>query len=967
MESADRSAEEFFNRGRELFKRERYREAAEAFERSILLAPDVPNSHFLLGASRERSDDLAGALLPLARCVYFVPDHADARNALGQVLSWLGRTEDAAVHLARGAFLGHPQSPDTLAEMGMDYCRSCAAPLKSSPCPSCAGERRAITSPRERTWPWAYRPDDWRSKLTLPSGPLSELGLEHLARYRGGGEPGDIDDAITYLELAAATAEIDGERAARLAELGMAYRERFGCHGFPADLEHAIDCGEQALGTVGADDPERARILSNLSLAYAQRYKYGESAADLDRATELIERALAVEDAFPGDRAAVLANAGSIYNHRLKRDAQPGDLDRSIDLQEQAVAATPADHQRLAVRLNNLGNALMDRYDRLRAPADLDRSLVILERAVAVTPEGDRSRPVRLANLGLVHHMRYSRDRLITDLDRAIELLQQAEACTPEGHPDLARQMSNLSAAYLARWDADGRLIDRRRLDALVHRLASATTASPRVRIDAGHTLGTLAQAMGENAAAARVLDAAVALLPAVAESDAGWTGHRTDLEYRLGGHGALVSEAVAAHCALGDPTGAVEIAEMGRGVLLAAQLNARTDLTDLEAQLPELAEPLRQVRDHLNAPDQAGNRTRLWAKYEDLATRVREHPEFRRFLLPPPFAELRHAAAGGTVIMVNAGALRSDAILIAAEGDPVCVSLPNLSSRDVEANSRSMVERRALPRILGWLWDAVVEPVVEALPATSGPRRVWWLPIGLLGLFPLHAAGHPGQPGALDAFVSSYTPTLRVLAHTHDRPPAGTRRQLTVALEHTPGLPSLPWTLTEAHELHRNHPGGPQLLDRDATVGEVLEALPKATWTHFACHAMADHSTPGNGGLLLHDGTLTIPDISGLDLGDAELAYLSACSTADRSQRHVEESINLASAFHLAGFRHVIASLWPLADHTAAAAARSFYNALTPPTANGAAAALHRVTRELRDRESERPELWAPLIHSGP
>jgi hypothetical protein len=76
---------------------------------------------------------------------------------------------------------------------------------------------------------------------------------------------------------------------------------------------------------------------------------------------------------------------------------------------------------------------------------------------------------------------------------------------------------------------------------------------------------------------------------------------------------------------------------------------------------------------------------------------------------------------------------------------------------------------------------------------------RVWWMPLGLLGLFPLHAAGHSGEAGALDRVVSSYTSTLRVLAHTRGRPPAVTRRQLVVALEHTPGLPDLPNTVAEA------------------------------------------------------------------------------------------------------------------------------------------------------------------------
>ena len=80
-----------------------------------------------------------------------------------------------------------------------------------------------------------------------------------------------------------------------------------------------------------------------------------------------------------------------------------------------------------------------------------------------------------------------------------------------------------------------------------------------------------------------------------------------------------------------------------------------------------------------------------------------------------------------------------------------------------------------------------------------------------------------------------------------------------------------------------------------------------------------------------------------------------------------MEESTNLASGFHLAGFRHVIAGLWSLADRIAASTAKGFYAALTFPTAADTAAALNRIAGELRDEAPDHPELWAPLIHSGP
>lgn len=312
---------------------------------------------------------------------------------------------------------------------------------------------------------------------------------------------------------------------------------------------------------------------------------------------------------------------------------------------------------------------------------------------------------------------------------------------------------------------------------------------------------------------------------------------------------------------------------------------------------------------------------------------------------------------------------------------------LPELRLSDVEAWAAELTEathdagsftgelrcQRVLTELLGRLWDTTVEPVLDAIEERLRPGdgvlpRVWWMPTGPLGLLPLHAAGHPGEAGALDRVISSYTPTLRTLARAHGRPAATTLRRLTVALDRTPGLPDLPATAAEAASLHAAHPDMPLLTNEQATAARVTGALPKASWAHFACHAGTNPNAPSEGGLHLHDGVLSIAEIGRLNLHEAELAYLSACSTGHVGRRHADESIHLASAFQLAGFRHVVASLWPLDDHVAAGAADHFYRLMPDtPSADDAAIVLHRVIRHLRAEHSGRPHLWASLIHSGP
>jgi CHAT domain-containing protein len=146
-----------------------------------------------------------------------------------------------------------------------------------------------------------------------------------------------------------------------------------------------------------------------------------------------------------------------------------------------------------------------------------------------------------------------------------------------------------------------------------------------------------------------------------------------------------------------------------------------------------------------------------------------------------------------------------------------------------------------------------------------------------------------------------------------------------------------------------------------------VLDVLPAARWAHFACHGFSDQVNPSASRLLLADHqqrSLTVVDVARLHL-DAELAFLSACSTASPAVRLTDEAIHLASAFQLVGYRQVIATLWPIGDHDAVDIADDIFTTLTGATVD-AAAATHTATRRLRRRWPHAPSVWASHIHVG-
>jgi CHAT domain-containing protein len=96
----------------------------------------------------------------------------------------------------------------------------------------------------------------------------------------------------------------------------------------------------------------------------------------------------------------------------------------------------------------------------------------------------------------------------------------------------------------------------------------------------------------------------------------------------------------------------------------------------------------------------------------------------------------------------------------------------------------------------------------------------------------------------------------------------------------------------------------------------------------------------------------------------------LSACRTAQGDAALADESIHLAAAFQLAGYRHVIGTLWNLRDTAAPEIAREVYARVANPNAShdDTATALHEAVLQLRQLPGfTGPIAWAPYIHFGP
>ena len=856
-------------------------------------------------------------------------------------------------------------------------------------------------------------------EATPPDHPNSATMLSNLcaalwARFERVGQVTDVDAAISAGQAAVeATPPDHPNSATTLSNLCLALRARFERVGQVRDLDAAISAGQAAVEATPPDHPNRARHLSNLGGALQGRFERVGRIADVDAAISVGQAAVEATPPDHPNRAMYLSNLGGALRARFERVGQVRDLDAAISVGQAAVEATPPDHPDRAGRLSSLGLALQARFARAGQLTDLGAAIGAGQAAVEATPPDHPDRARYLANLGGALWARFERVGQLTDLDAAISAGQAAVEATPPDHPDRAGMLANLGGALQARFERAGQIPD---LDAAIEVYRTGVGlvgASPRVRAGAARGWGWAAAGGGRWEEAVAGFTAAAELLSQVAPRSL----TRGDQEHLLAELGSLGADAASCCVRAGLVGRAVELFEQGRGVLLGQALDTRTDLTALTEQHPDPAASFLRLRDVLDQTDDPAvpdlprpgegtasatgvEQQAAGVAFEELIASIRRLDGFETFLRPPPIDDLLATAAQGPVVAVAVSPFGSYALLLTAGGvetvplaglTPQTVYDQVVAFLDALAEGTSATAQRRLVEILGWLWDVLAGPVLDRLGLTGPPAggqrwpRLWWCTSGLLSFLPLHAAGHhdsrsdPAPATVIDRVVSSYTPTIRALAHARPSSPAASgggggaasldgARMAVVAMPHTAAAVDLPGARAEADALRQRFGNRVEVLTGPrATREAVLSMLPTVRWAHFACHGTAEIDNPSTSRLLLHDHQtrpLTVLDVARLRLTDAQLAYLSACETARPGGRLTDEAIHLASAFQLAGYQHVIATLWPIADRPAVDIADDIYTTLT--ATGDVAEAVHTTTRRWRRRWPRTPSVWASHIHAG-
>ncbi|MER6468486.1 CHAT domain-containing protein [Streptomyces collinus] len=843
-------------------------------------------------------------------------------------------------------------------------------------------------------------PDDHPDRTTR----LLNLATTLRLRSEAKGDPAALDAAVEANRAVLSNIpDNDPVRAESLSNLAVALERRYFLNGALADLDGAVEAMHAAIAAMPADHVAWAGSQSNLAMTLKARFARLGHRADIDGAVEAARMAIdATPDGSPR-RAGRLSNLAVALESRFTQFGDQADLDEAVETARSAVDETLSGHPDQVKWLANLAGALRERAVRTGAGRDMDEA-VDTARAALTAATGERDHPHRDAaqfNFGVALSSRYAAARAEADRDVASTVLAgvlESATAVP-----LLRVFSGITAAQLI---APSNLA--RASDLLEDAITLLPLLTPR-HLQRGDQQHALAIFTG---------------LPAEAAAHALSDGRRSEdrraaraLHLLETGRAVLLNQSLDTRSDLS--TLRREHPELAaRFVQLRDLLDSLSDTAsvDTEKTPPWL---------HRSA-DQRRNIT---AEFETVLTRIRDIDGFADFALPLSEEELIAQTKDGPIVALNVSTYRSDALLLTADGI-TSLELPGLprsevvekisafrqALRSATAGTTPISRRRAQADItdtLAWLWDAVAEPVLLALghhgppaPGVEWPR-IWWAPGGLLSVLPLHAAGHHSDPlddprcrTVMDRVVSSYTPTVRSLRHARWNTGTTTEyaqdRALIVAMPVTPGVPgrlehvsaevSIVGGLLSPHVLLMQEERG-RCADSDTARGNrtvaqdlrptgenVLAQLPRSSIVHFACHGDDHPSDPSLSRLLLLDhetSPLTVARLAQLKLGHARLAFLSACGTALSAVPELQdEAIHLTSAFHLAGFAHVVGTLWEINDAYACTFAERFYTYLFAHdkalATEKSAFALHHAVRAARDELPRLPSCWAAYLHVG-
>lgn len=816
-----------------------------------------------------------------------------------------------------------------------------------------------------------------------PDRPMSLANLAHCLKDRCV-RLNVLSDLDTAIELHQAALEIclPGHRLRPQLLHGLAdsHLHRFQRGGVLLDLDEATRLNRAALELCPPGHPDRFGSLMNLANNLVVTSHERHVPPDLDEVVSLHRAALALCPIGHPHRMMSLNSLSISLGNRFSHGGDPSDLDETIELHRDALVLCPPDNPYRPGFLYNLANRLVDKFQQRNVLSDLDEAIEKHRAALALCPLGHPDRYASLKNLANSLRVRYEQHKILSDVDEEIELHRGALALCPPGHFDRSMALESLALSLQYRFKWQGQSSDMDEAFSFYAQLSQQSHLVSRLDICAAKSWIASAEQANHHS----VLDAYQTALKFVDKHVAVLAPSSNHFDVVKKVVSSIAMDAFSCCVRHGALTHAVELVEQGRAVLWTQLARLRTPLDDLSASSATgntLAEEFKKVSSSLrkmfDAKEESPRIRQLTAQWDDVVSRIRQLPDFSRFLLPPLFSDLQKAAEHGPVIIVNGSKYSCDVLIVMRDRDPthipLDITLAEVSELSAEfqsltrrvGSSDHQLETHKMVGMLRKLWACVVSPVVQALRGLIDPgSRIWWCPTADFTLLPLHAAGpyEKRRHNLSHFYVSSYTSTLAALIRARHHVSQDTSIQQFVAIGqgNPDGGKELRHVATELNLVEERvapFMSFTSLSGVDATVQGASDALSRAQWLHLACHGVPNRNQPFASSFAMRDGPFTIMDIIRSRMQNPEFAFLSACHTTVGDESSPDEAIHLAAAMQFSGFCSVVGSMWSVDDEVVREVVRAFYDALVEEGGVGrldcgrAAVALHVGMKTLRKK----------------
>ena len=778
------------------------------------------------------------------------------------------------------------------------------------------------------------------------------LGLSYLEKYALSRDEADLRHALKALQSSVElTPQGSFEIFPRMATLAAALRRLFSHTNQVSILEHAISLLDASLEATPEGSSDYPKMLGELSSALRMRHDSTGSVSDLQRSIEAQGRLVNALDAGSPDLPAQLADWAILL---VKSCSFRPDL-QLLYLAEghlqKAILMAQDDDEFIARCYHNLANTQKTIFEAVGSREILEQAIRSRKEGIDLTPESSVELAARIAGLGQDEVDLYNLTKDSALLDSAVDRLRLASGMEFADEVDAAGVWYTLAQALARRHELTSSQQDMEEAKANLARaleVAEASSAPLYLTVASAWAYWAQSRQSWHEASVAfrHALDAAdeiVDVQPTLLDR-ANRIERLEDLHvyasYSLFKDGEYVESVMAlerGRARLLNQIRSVRSKELQKlaekdPVLAEAATSAASRLDLIHRQEAEslAIQPISAMHDELKAAVQ---------NWQSITSRIRRVDGFEQFGRGPNFDDVTALASIKPVVYVAPNYWGGLALIVTSSGELEHLSLPGLSTvrihQFIEQMTRMVIRdghpRGATDEICRWLWADAMGPIISALEVL-GITEVFIVPIGILGVLPLHAAWVPdssrksGKLYALDSLTISYIPSAKSalgnLSATHLP-----FQSATIVEDPTSTLRYAP---LESVYVLQHFPDARLIGGEAATKREVLRQLEGCNVLHFSCHGYSEPGDPMKSGLLMAFGeTLTVSDIHKANLSHTRMVTLSACETGLISRRMMDEVLGFATAWMGLGVPCVLSAIWSVDDESTSHLMRLFYENL--------------------------------------